>query len=147
LGGDWQQLMPVLVGYGLFAMQAQFIASIKNSVFFDVQQPYHFVTKRLKINVRLDPTQVQFRGELKQIAVAANSDCDGNVLVPAAIRVNNIQELISFVFDRDALSDPIGHGNTLNGCAILCPINEEMFHVNDRIMVNSLNLLIISHQI
>lgn len=132
LGGDWKQPLPVDI-----SEEAQFVASIKNTEYFDTTKPDHFRTTRLTINNRIEPDQDEFKNMVKLIGVAATNDLYGSVHIPPPLCTDNIQSAIDFVFDRQTLANPLNDdvAKNLKGCAILCPTNDEVFRVNDTIMV------------
>ena len=128
--------MPVIIDAGAYTDEAQYLASVKKTEFFHLDAPQHFHTTRLTINHRLEPEQEKYCDWLKRIGVGSEIHFDARVFIPEKICVNDRNALIDFVFDRRVLLNPLKFGNELRGCAILCPTNEQVFEVNDLIMVN-----------
>jgi hypothetical protein len=48
--------------------------------------------------------------------------------------VEKLPDLIRFVF-RDAILDPMKNIDDIKGSAILCPLNDEVFEINEMLLV------------
>lgn len=119
LGGDWQQLLPVVPG-GTLLEQAD--ATIKHG------RLYHlFRTIKLTQNMRVDPAEVGF---IKFLAdIGTDADKSGNFAIPQDLRVDSQQALVDFVYG--------GTGNVGGGFhdkLLLAPTRAEVDNLNQQVL-------------
>lgn len=120
-------MLPVICGGSL---AQQYVASVKNSPLFQI-----FTTVRLTKNLRLDKGQERYSNFIKKVATGWLNDPEDRVQIPKDICLHSSEELINFVFPDRLLKDPLIYWRDLSGCAILCPINADVFNYNNTIMV------------
>nr|CAD2192831.1 unnamed protein product [Meloidogyne enterolobii] len=119
--------MPVVVGGN--SLQ-QFDASVKNVELFKK----NFVTRKLHKNQRLEKGQEQYRQFLKCVGTGVLNDEEDRVRIPAKMHTNSKEELIDFVFPHELLDNSVAQWKEICGRAILCPLNNETFEINNIIM-------------
>ncbi|XP_031333809.1 uncharacterized protein LOC116163816 [Photinus pyralis] len=96
LGGDWQQLFPIVV---LGNIHDQIMASIKNSELFA-----SFEEIKLTRNMRVNADEVEFVDLLERIG--KDADGSGTFRVPSEMLADGEEDLIKFVFpDESALTN------------------------------------------
>ena len=121
LGGDFQQLLPVISGGGLGDQMQQ---SIRFSEFFnDFDRVY------LTQNMRVGPNQQQFVQTLDQVGRDQNQT--GQFAVPANMLATDMQHQIDFVYDNGrALHNPA----QLQNCLLLAPKRRDVDELNMEIL-------------
>lgn len=139
LGGDWKQLMPVVMGA---TEHHQFLASVKNSELFS-----DFQTIRLRNNYRLAPGQQKYQRFLKRVGTGVINDINNMVQLPKSMCLEDENQLIDFVFPKQLLKDPLNNWQELADRAILSPLNSRTFVLNNTILVLLASITIFSNLI
>ena len=121
LGGDFQQLLPVVEGGGLLE-QAR--ASIRFSDLIHL-----FITLKLTQNMRVFPNQQQFTDLLKQ--VGTDADRSGRFNIPPGMRSRTLEDLIDHIYDNgNVLNNPA----QITACLLLAPYRRDVDELNDIIL-------------
>ena len=127
MGGDWKQLLPVVLGGD---EHAAFFASVKTLEMFNNNE---VTIHRLTRNQRLLPGQERYLMQLKCWGTGIGRT-NNRVKIDEAMRVDSEQQLIDFVFGN-ALQNPMDNIDQISGSALLCPLNDECFEFHDILLV------------
>lgn len=133
--GDFKQILPVAKGVqGGDSLHAAAMASVKNSKWF--KDPAHkFKTHKLTRNYRLKPGQQEYLKFLHNIGHGLTwIDDDYNIELEEKMCLNTQQQMIDFVYPKEVLENALDGYEELAGRAILCPINETVFDMNEKIL-------------
>jgi hypothetical protein len=128
MSGDWKQLLPVVKGGDIYAA---YFASVKTMDFFIRNQ---VALHRLTRNQRLRPGQEEYNKKLKIWGTGVGRHNGIWEKIDPSMHVETLAQLIQFVY-RDAIKDPINHLEEIKGSAILCPLNDEVFEINELLLV------------
>jgi hypothetical protein len=128
-GGDWKQMLPVVRGGD---NNAAFFASAKNLDYFTRKMVR---IHRLTINHRLQEDEQQYLKQLKCYGTGVGRQQNLFVPIKEEMWKPDEAELIQFVF-QDALSKPVVNYKEVKGAAILCPLNDDCFRINNILLVH-----------
>jgi hypothetical protein len=128
MSGDWKQLLPVVKGGDIYAA---YFGSPKTMDFFTRNQ---VAIHRLTRNQRLLPGQEEYNKKLKIWGTGVGRHNAIWEKIDPSMHVNTLGELIQFVF-RDGIKDPMNNLKEIQGSAILCPLNDEVFEINEMLLV------------
>jgi hypothetical protein len=125
LSGNWNQILPVVIGGG---MHAQRDACFKSSPLYPL-----FKTLTLTKNQRVDPGEIEWASYLMRIGNGEENAADDTIEVPEANRASSMDDLIKHCFSDAALARPLEHAEELCGSAILAPTNKLAARINTRV--------------
>jgi hypothetical protein len=121
---------------------AAYAASVKT---MDIYERNQVSLHRLSKNQRLRPGQEEYNKKLKIWGTGVGRQNGIWEKIDESMWVEKLPDLIRFVF-RDAILDPMKNIDDIKGSAILCPLNDEVFEINDMLLVKYLcSFLFIFH--
>nr|CAD2194820.1 unnamed protein product [Meloidogyne enterolobii]CAD2208164.1 unnamed protein product [Meloidogyne enterolobii] len=122
LSGDWKQSLPVVKNCSIPEMAVP--VCIQSSYLYKM-----FLKTRLMQNMRLQPSEIQFKEWLYNLGINTSGD---KIALPKSMMVETRDELISFVFDQGFTI----HSSQLLTRLMLAPTNRSVDLNNDLILAS-----------